>query len=56
MAVVIDEMDSIVEPEIPRAGAEEAAQPGPPELKKTAEDFGAIVRHMTKRQIRLRAD
>jgi hypothetical protein len=55
MAVVIDELQSTVEPEARRAaGAERSAQSEP--VGRPVEELGAELRRIVKRQTRLRAD
>jgi hypothetical protein len=55
MAVVIDELQSTVEPEETRVTGEKSEAQSLPEPQR-AEELGADLRHIMKRQMRLRAD
>jgi hypothetical protein len=55
MAVVIDELQSTVEPETPRVvGTEPSAKSVP--VRQPVQELGADLRRIMKRQTRLRAD
>jgi hypothetical protein len=55
MAVVIDELQSTVEPETPRAGGTEHGAQSVP-VRQPLEKLGTDLRRIMKRQTRLRAD
>jgi hypothetical protein len=55
MAVVIDELQSTVEPETPRVGKTERNGESAP-AQHPVEELGAELRRIMKRQMRLRAD
>ena len=55
MGVLIDELQSIVEPEAPRPGGTERDAQSVL-VRQPAEELGADLRRIMKRQTRLRAD